>query len=531
MRRHHIIVVLIAVLVALVLALWPWMTGDQEAPETPAEPFGQLDDYPRGSAIAWQPWGEDAQALAAREDRGLFVYFHGQWCTWCRQYQSDSLEHPETVAVIEQGFVPVLVNVDQRRDLFTHLGGRGLPFTVIMDDAGEVLGRFTGHVGAGDLQGLLREASARIATAEAVPVGLDALLDGDPERFLAFLDETYDPDQHRLSRASVVGTLSKRPQPMTYRLLLHEERWRARMPYMLDVLREDLGDPVDGGFFFFFDPDQPNPLTAVETSKVLGLNAQMAWLFAQAHELLGRERDAQVVREALAYVERSLWDDELQAFWGSQFSDSDYYRLPPAERHEALPPPVERVQYADVSGQMIVALVRTAEALNEPAYLEWAARALDGLDERLADADGGYYHFRVEGGEAQLAGYLPAQVWPAAAWWAYYGATGDEASARRGAALLHVIGTYLDSELGGFAERLGDDLEPWAESRTHGALAWLLTGPAREAQVSEDVLLRETRARWVSMAVGQLRLVGGGDPDDMALGVLAQRSWAKDSGE
>ncbi|MFW5452181.1 thioredoxin family protein [Thioalkalivibrio sulfidiphilus] len=531
MRRHHFIVVLIAILVALVFALWPWMTGDQEAPETPVEPVGQLDDYPRGSAIPWQPWGDAAQSRAAREGKGLFVYFHGQWCTWCREYQRDSLEHPETVTVIEQGFVPVLVNVDQRRDLFTRLGGRGLPFTVIMDDQGDVLGRFTGHVGAGDLQGLLREAAVRIATAQAVPAGLDALLDGDPEQFIAFLDETYDPGQHRLSRAAVVGSLSKRPQPMTYRLLLHEDHWRARIQYMLDVLRDDLSDPVDGGFFFFFDPDQPNPLTAVETSKVLVLNAQMVWLFAEAHGLLGRERDARVVREALAYVERFLWDDALMAFWGSQYSDSDYYRLPPAERRAATPPVVGRVQYADVSGQMIVALVRTAQALNEPAYLAWAARALGGLDERLADPDGGYYHFRVEGGEAQLSGYLPSQVWPAAAWWTYYEATGDEAAARRGAELLQRIGAHVDPELGGFAERLGVDLAPWTESRTHGALAWLLTGPASEARVSEDVLSPHTRAQWMRMALDHLRLVGGGDPDDMALGVLAQRSWAKDSGK
>lgn len=531
MKRHHHIALLIAILVALAFALWPWMTGDQEVPESGPEMSGDLDDYPRGSAIAWRPWGEDAQAHAAREDKGLFVYFHGQWCTWCRQYQSDSLEHPETVAVIERGFVPVLVNLDQRRDLFTRLGGRGLPFTVIMDAQGEVLGRFTGHVGAEDLQGLLREAAVRIATAQAVPVGLDALLDGDPEYFLAFLDETYDPTQHRLSRASVVGTLSKRPQPMTYRLLLHEEHWRARMPDMLEVLREDLSDPVDGGFFFFFDPDQPNPMTAVETSKVLGLNAQMIWLFAEAYQIFGRERDARVVREALAYVERALWDDRLMAFWGSQYSDADYYSLPPAERREATPPPVERVQYADVSGQMIVALVRAAQALNEPAYLAWAARALGGLDERLAQPDGSYHHFRMEGGEAQLPGYLPAQVWPAAAWWAYFEATGDEAAARRGAELLQVISAYRDDGLGGFTERLTDELEPWTESRTHGALAWLLTGPAREAQVSVQVLAPEQRAQWMHMTADQLRLVGGGDPDDMALGVLAQRGWAEVSGK
>jgi hypothetical protein len=523
MRRHHIIVLLLAVLVALVLALWPWMTGEQEAPESPPQSSGELDDYPRGSSIPWQPWGDAALVRAGREGKGLFVYFHGQWCTWCRQYQSETLEHPDTVAAIEQGFVPVLVNLDQRRDLFTRLGGRGLPFTVIMDTEGEALGRFTGHVGAGDLQGLLRETAARIATAEAVPAGLEALMDGDPEPFLAFLDETYDPVSHRLSRASVVGTLSKRPQPMTYRLLLHEPGWAGRMADMLDVLREDLRDPVDGGFFFFYDPDQPNPDTAVETSKVLGLNAMLVWLFADAYAELGREVDARVVREALDYLVERLWDDTQLSFWGSQYSDPDYYSMPPAQRADLTVPPVERVQYADVSGQMIVALLRAAEALDEPRYLEWAAEALGGLDEHLAHPDGGYYHFRRDGDEAQLAGYLPAQVWPAAAWWSYYAATGDEQAAHRGLELLERIAAHEDVDLNGFAERLDGDLSPWAESRSHGALAWLLAGPDL---IPDQVLPSSRRQYWISLAASHLELVGGGDPDDMALGVKALRRVA-----
>jgi len=128
------------------------------------------------------------------------------------------------------------------------------------DDAdGELLGRFTGHVAATDLQGLLDAAARRIATGQAVPAGLEPLLDGSATRLLGFLDEAYDPARHRLSGISRLGTLSKRPQPMTYRLLLQQAAWRDRIPPMLDVLRTELYDPVDGGFFFFNDPDQPDP--------------------------------------------------------------------------------------------------------------------------------------------------------------------------------------------------------------------------------------------------------------------------------
>lgn len=528
MKRHHF-VILLAVLAALILALWPWMTGDQEATVTEPGPVGAVDDYPAGSAIDWQPWGGEARDLAMRKKQGLFVYFHGQWCTWCRQYQDETLEHPDIVAAIRRDFVPVLVNLDRRRDLFMHLGGRGLPFTVLMNARGDPVGRFTGHVSPGDLRDVLREAATRLTTAAAVPEGFDELIGADPEAFLDFLEETYDSATRRLGGASVLGTLSKRPQPMTYRMLLHEPAWADRMPGMLDVLRDDLYDPVDGGFFFFHDPDQPDPDARVETSKVLGLNALFIWLYADAVEVLGRDDDARVLRGALAYLESALWDPERSAFRGSQYSDPDYYGAPPGERAALNPPHVEPVQYADVSGQAIVALVRAGQVLDEPRYLQWAARALEGLDARLGHPDGGYFHFRPDGEPAQLAGYLPAQVWPAAAWWSYHEATGEEHAAHRGAQLLERIAAYRVEEVGGFAERLAADAQPWTESRTHGALAWLLTGPARPSQVPENVLPAQRRARWMRVTLDRLELTGAGDPDDVALGVLAHRRWADES--
>ncbi|WP_241546829.1 AGE family epimerase/isomerase [Thiohalobacter thiocyanaticus] len=356
-----------------------------------------------------------------------------------------------------------------------------------------------------------------------MPAGLESLLDGDPERFLAFLEETYDPETQRLSGASIIGSLSKRPQPLTYRLLLHEPGWRKRIPGMLDVLREDLHDPVDGGFFFFHDPDQPDPATRVETSKVLGLNARLIWLYADAYQELGRQQDARVVRRALDYLETWLWDESRGTFWGSQASDREYYAAPPQVRADLVPPPVERVQYADVSGQAIVALIRAARTLDEPRYLRWAGAALAGIDDRLRHPDGGYYHYRPDGGEPRLAGYLPAQLWPAAAWWMYHAATGDARAKRRGTQLLEQIADYYDEALGGFTERLKPEADAWTDSRTHAALAWLLSGPARAAIVPEAVLPSARRQQWMNAALEQLQLISGGDPDDMALGVLAQR--------
>lgn len=508
-----------------VLALWLLFSPAQHTVESSVP----VDDYPDSSAINWQPWGDAAFVRAHAERRGVLLYFHAQWCSWCRQYQTDSLEHPRNVALISEHYVPLLVDVDQRRDLFTRFGGRGLPYTVLLDADAGLTARFTGSLTATDLHTVL--------AARALPTSMGAtvssLSDGglrinNPGDFLQFLEEAYDSDEQRLSGTASFGNLSKRPQPMSYRLLLKRDDWRTRMPGMLDSLRADLYDERNGGFFYYRDAAQPDPAAQIETAKVLGLNAQMIWLYADAVAQFSRQRDREVVRGALDYVRGTLWDEKRGVFWGSQFSDAEYYQVAGRDKTvtDRAAPRVDRTQFADSSGQMIVAIIRSAQVLNQPDLLEWAGKALSGLDARLSQANGSYFHFRGIDGASQLSGYLPAQVWPAAAWWAYYETSGEAHAARRGAQLIAQIARYENAELGGFSERLNSDLEPavepWVEPRTHGALAWLLNGLAREAQLPEEILSDAQRARWHKLTQANLQLQSASDPDDIALGMQAQ---------
>lgn len=517
--RH---LVLLLILPLAVFALWLSFSAMQNRAEWSAP----ADDYPVGSAINWQPWEDAAFARARAEGQAVLLYFHAQWCSWCRQYQMDSLEYPHNVTLINEHYVPLLVDVDQRRDLFTRFGGRGLPYTVLLDADAGLAGRFTGSLTATDLHTVLAaRASSRAMSATASLISPDDGFRIDhPEAFVQFLEQAYDSDEQRLSGTASFGNLSKRPQPMTYRLLLQLDDWRMRMPGMLDTLRADLHDERNGGFFYYRDAAQIDPLAQIETAKVLALNAQMIWLYADAVALLNREGDREVVLGALDYVRDTLWDETRGAFWGSQFSDAEYYL---SAAHDKAAPRVDRTQFADSSGQMIVAIIRAAQVLNQPDLLQWAGRALSGLDARLAQDDGSYFHFRGIDGAPQLSGYLPAQVWPAAAWWAYYQASGEAHAARRGAELIAQIARFENAELGGFSERLHSDIEPWTEARSHGALAWLLHGPARATNVPEGILPDAERARWQQLTRAQLQLKSASDPDDIALGMQAQISGGR----
>lgn len=500
-----------------VFVLWLLFSSTKNTVES----YAPADDYPAGSAINWQPWGDAAFARERAERQSVLVYFHAQWCSWCRQYQNDSLEHPRSVALINEHYVSLLVDVDQRRDLFTRFGGRGLPYTVLMNADVELTGRFTGSLSATDLHTVLaaRASPMAMSTTASSRLSDGGFLIDDPEAFVQFLEQAYDSDEQRLSGTASFGNLSKRPQPMSYRLLLQLDDWRTRIPGMLDALRADLYDERNGGFFFYRDEAQTDAAAQIETAKVLALNAQMIWLYADAVSQFNREADRAVLRGALDYVRGTLWDEARGALWGSQFSDAEYYQ---AAAHNMAAPRVDHTQFADSSGQMIVAIICAGQVLNQPDLLQWAGRALAGLDARLMHADGSYFQFRGIDGVSQLNGYLPAQIWPAAAWWAYYAASGEAHAARRGTQLITQIARYENAELGGFSERLHSDLDPWTEARSHGALAWLLHGPARADRVPEEIISDAQRKRWQRLTRANLQLQSASDPDDIALGMQAQ---------
>ena len=468
------------------------------------------DDYPAGSRIAWNEFDPTLFARARTENRPLFLYFHGQWCTWCRDFQDESLEHDDVVDVIREGYIPVLIDLDRRRDLFTRYGGRGLPFVVIVDAHDDVRGRFTGHVGPADLSRVLAERRRQISVTGRELSPADEPIES-VDAFLEMLDEVYDPHARRLSGSAMFGTLSKRPQPWTLAFLLRQDAWSERLPELLDQTAQDLWDSEEGGFFFFYDPDQPDHERARETSKRLDQNAAFLWLYADAYRRFGDSAYRQIVERNLDYLRTHLWNADQQRFYSSQYSDNFYYAQPMSVRSNLAPPPVDRTTYADASGQAIAALVRAAEALDDPSLLDWAGAALQGLERHLRSGNE-YLHALPADGPAELAGYLPAQVWPGIAWH-LYGAAADARDDTIEQALLAAVSSYLDPGLDAYRERRMDEFDPWVETRTQAALAWWL------AQLPADDI--ERAGVDPDRVHAQLLIPPGTDPDDVALGFWA----------
>lgn len=474
-------------------------------------------DYPADSRIDWRDWDSKLFERSAASERPIFFYFHGQWCTWCRDFQEESLENPSVSDTLHRHYIPVLVDVDERADLFRRYGGRGLPFVVIVNHQDEILTRFTGHLRPPDLHGVL-QAQRDMFSVTGREITPDAAVIDDLDAFLAMLDAVYEPSTERLSGSAAFGTLSKRPQPWTYRFLLHADAWEDRMPGLLDRIAADLYDPVEGGFFFFHDPDQRDPVLALETSKRLDQNAAFLWLFAEAYATFGKERHARIARGIRDYLRAQLWDGDQMRFGTSQYANRGYYQLDPDARVATDPPPVDRNTYADTSGQAIAALANLARVTEDTETLAWARQALRALDRYLHIEDGYLYRITAAG-RPTLGGYLPAQIWPEIARQELARATealgGEPPEMPDPVQALDRLEPFFDQDLGAHAERIGTELKPWSETRTQAALAWWLYRLPAEAVDASHIEPATVRDR--------LRIEPGDDPDAVALGFDALR--------
>jgi uncharacterized protein len=67
--------------------------------------------------VDWYPWGEEALTRAAREDKPILLSIGYSACHWCHVMEHESFENPEVARVMNEHFVCIKVDREERPDL------------------------------------------------------------------------------------------------------------------------------------------------------------------------------------------------------------------------------------------------------------------------------------------------------------------------------------------------------------------------------------------------------------------------------
>jgi uncharacterized protein YyaL (SSP411 family) len=71
----------------------------------------------KDNPVDWYPWGEEALARAREEDKPVLLSIGYSACHWCHVMERESFEDPETAALMNERFVPVKLDREERPDL------------------------------------------------------------------------------------------------------------------------------------------------------------------------------------------------------------------------------------------------------------------------------------------------------------------------------------------------------------------------------------------------------------------------------
>src|SRR5207249_11468980 len=98
-----------------------------------------------GNPVDWHPWGEEALARAREEDKPILLSIGYAACHWCHVMEHESFEDPDTAALMNERFVSIKVDREERPDLdgvymdavVAMTGQGGWPLTVFLTPEGE----------------------------------------------------------------------------------------------------------------------------------------------------------------------------------------------------------------------------------------------------------------------------------------------------------------------------------------------------------------------------------------------------------
>src|SRR5271157_3200398 len=95
--------------------------------------------------VDWHEWGEEAFQKARAEEKPILLDIGAVWCHWCHVIDRESYDNPEIAGMINQLFVPVKVDRDERPDVDSRYqsaisaisGQGGWPLTAFLTPGGK----------------------------------------------------------------------------------------------------------------------------------------------------------------------------------------------------------------------------------------------------------------------------------------------------------------------------------------------------------------------------------------------------------
>ena len=300
--------------------------------------------------VDWYPWGQEAFDKAQREDKPIFLSIGYSTCHWCHVMAHESFEHPEVARLMNETFVSIKVDREERPDIDNvymracqvMTGSGGWPLTIIMTPDKKPFFATTyipreSRFGLEGMMELIPHIKEIWATRRGEALNLS-------DKITAELEQTsQDTAGDELDEATLKlayeqlaecfdgqhGGFSCAPKfPTPHNLLFLLRYWRrSSNKAALDMVEKTLQAMRRGGIydhigFGFHRYSTDSQWLVPHFEKMLYDQAMLAMAYTEVYQATGKEDYGKTAREIFTYV---LWDMTAPegGFYSAEDADSE----------------------------------------------------------------------------------------------------------------------------------------------------------------------------------------------------------------
>ncbi len=316
--------------------------------------------------IHWHEWGTEAFDLAAKEDKPILLDIGAVWCHWCHVMDRESYEDAKLAGVINEHFVAVKVDRDERPDVDSRYqaavsaisGQGGWPLTAILTPDGKpffggtYFPRDDRYGRPGFERVLLTMADVwknrRQEALESASSVFDAIEHGETfagrtgSLSLGIVDKLVESAVKQFDpRYGGFGTQPKFPHPAAIDLLIDvagrtgsEAAYQAAVVTLEQMARGGVYDQLAGGFHRYSVDER---WVVPHFEKMLYDNAGLLGNYVHAFQTFVDADAARVARDIIRWLDEVMTDRERGGFYASQDADlsldddGDYFTWTRAE--------------------------------------------------------------------------------------------------------------------------------------------------------------------------------------------------------
>jgi hypothetical protein len=363
--------------------------------------------------VDWHEWGNEAFAKARAEAKPILLDIGAVWCHWCHVIDRESYENPEIAALINQFYIPVKVDRDERPDVDARYqsavsaisGQGGWPLTAFLTPDGKPFFGGTyfppedrmGRPGFRRIVLAIAEAfGARRKEVDASAQALeDAMAKAEPHHQVRgeidanVVDSVIKSALHLFDEIhGGFGHAPKFPHSSVIDLLLEQLKWPGGAKLQA-VVERTLDGMAAGGFhdqlgggFHRYSVDERWCVPHFE--KMTYDNSELLKNYLHGYQSLRLPHYRRVAEGIITWVDEVLSDREHGGFYSSQDADQtleddgDYFTWTVGELRAALTPEEARAMELRFDVQ------QHGEMHHNPEKnVLWVAEPIEGICQKL----------------------------------------------------------------------------------------------------------------------------------------------------